>query len=713
MARTPPEADLVTRTWSSAHTGHMRVLVGVTSGVPSPPDGWWTVRVRCDGPPRMLGPILEARSQVDRLVGARTPVVELAADRFRSGLRRRLLGEESATSWPDDGDLVAELNRLADTVDGPAALVFDAVDVADAATLAFLTRVATRPGWLKPAVILGMRAEPDGRARELLDAVRSAEGEAAILRPAPPSRASNRDAPEPVAVAPRLDALPFDTLQVLRAAAVVGSGFEAELVGHLLERSPTAVLTELQRAWDAGVPLEDLGEGRFHFPPELSERLCAGLLPSLANAWNRRLAALLAEAAGDPPPPEPTVDSRDPDHDEPPRPAEADVRARSARHAAQAGDVDLAVQRYLAAARQLADRGAVDQAIAYAGEALSLLDELPRTLERRRRAASAHATIGRLLWQGSGESGTYPLDGARKSLETALRLISDTDEVAQKAEIRRLLAAVAYDQGDQDSLEVALNELTEAARELSRAGEARAAARLLNDQAAVLVAMGDPVRAAHLLEESRDTFQALAARAARTARREGRPLTAEEEADRREVAETLHLLAHLPLVVDAKPGKQEEALDRAQVHAAEAEEIYEALGMQRELGRVWQTRGRLSRRAGDPGAAREFLNRAARVQLNLGDAVGLAHTTEAMAGLLGDRGEHSEALRMLVDSVRLNHGKGSPRGLAFNRRTLQALAQGMDEGARASLAPMIMAVRRQLEAAEGQLGRVVLPGETG
>ncbi|RME24138.1 MAG: hypothetical protein D6798_11900, partial [Deltaproteobacteria bacterium] len=197
--------------WEDVRPGHARVLLDAPGGAPPAPSGWWVVRVRCDGPPRMLGPVHDARRQVDRLVGARTPVVELAADRLRSGLRRRLLGEDAVEGWPEDGDLVAELNRLADSVDGPAALVFDAVDAADAATLAFLLRVLARPGWLRPAVVLAVRGQPSGQVRTLVDAVSRAEGEGAVRR---------LESPEPPPAPPaELPPLPFDTAQVLRAAA--------------------------------------------------------------------------------------------------------------------------------------------------------------------------------------------------------------------------------------------------------------------------------------------------------------------------------------------------------------------------------------------------------------------------------------------------------------------------------------------------------------
>ncbi|MCB9780379.1 MAG: tetratricopeptide repeat protein [Alphaproteobacteria bacterium] len=700
--------------WTSASPGHTRVLVGAPGGVPAVPDGWWVVRARCDGPPRMLGPILEAKVQVDRLIGDRTPVVELAADRVRSGLRRRLLGDEPAAGWPADGDLVAELNRLSDTVDGTPCIVFEAVDSADAATLAFLRRVVARPGWLKPVLVLGLRELPAiGPVAELVATVIEAEGDDAVLDERPtdsPTEAPRRPEGSMLAYL-----APGDRM-VLRAAAVVGSGFEATLVARLLDREPMDVLLALQAAHDAGWPVEDLGDGRFHLPPALAAQLSGELLPSLLSAWNRRLARLLSKGEEEEAPlPADKAAVRVPEEapaveeDAGPPPHEAEQQARAAHHSAQAGDVDEAVDRYLDSARQLAGQGAVDQALAYASEVTALLQRLPRTEERRRLAASAHALAGQLLWEGSGHGGAYTLDAAAKALDAALEEAGDSDDVALKAEIRRLVAAVAYDKGDDKSLDRALDELTEAIRELSRAGEARAAARLLNDQAAVYCAMGDPLRATHLLEQSLDTFSALAARAARDSRREGRMLTPEEQADRREVAETRHLMARLPLAVQAKPGKRGAALDKAQEHAQEAEEIYGALGMERELARVWQTRGRLARASGDHGRAREYLARAARVQLNLGDALGLARTTDAMADLLGDRGEHAEALRMLVDSVRLNHGKGSPRGLAWNRRSLTALAGQVDEGKRGELAPLIIAVRRQLEAAEGQLGRVELP----
>lgn len=682
--------------WAGLQGGQIRLVIGAPSGLVAPPDGWWTVRVRCDGPPRMLGPVHEALRQVARLVGSRTTVVELAADRVRTGLRRRLLGEEAEGTWPSDGDMVTELNRLADSVDGPSAIVIEAAEAADAATIAFLSRVVARPGWLRPALVLSFGGvQPSGPVAALVSACERAGAAIVRFEPTP-------------AAAPELPFMDPATRLVLRAAAIVGEGFEAELVARLLDREPMQILLSLQDALDAGLPIEDLGEGRFHLPAALVDQLRRELLPSLASAWHRRLAGLLSSPVAG----ETEATSLDTTAKaEEPAAQDPTASGRAARHSAEAGDVDLAVERYLAAALDLAERGASDQALHYAQAAWELLNRLPGTPTRRHHSAQAMAIIGRLRWESGSGEGETTLAAAHKALSEALALILDSEDASLRAEIRRLRASVAFDQGDAEHLDQALADLVEGTRELQRAGESRAAARLLNDQASVLVAMGDPVRAAHLLEESLSTFQALSARAARDARRDSRPLTAEEAMDRREVAETRHLMARLPLHVASRPGLEAEALQRAIEHAIEAEEIFESLNQPRELARVWQTHGQLLGRAGEAPASREMLGRAARAQLNLGDAIGLAQTTQAMAALLGERGEHADALRLLVDSVRLNLGKGSPRGLAWNRRTLESLTRELNEGQRQELAPMIVAVRRQIEAAEASLGKVELPDE--
>jgi hypothetical protein len=94
---------------------------------------------------------------------------------------------------------------------------------------------------------------------------------------------------------------------------------------------------------------------------------------------------------------------------------------------------------------------------------------------------------------------------------------------------------------------------------------------------------------------------------------------------------------------------------------------------------------------------------------------GLARSTAALAELSIRTGRLEDAVALLADSINLNFEKGSPLGLAFNRRAFEALAtataQTHDPGServRSALAE----VGRHLEQAESVLGRLVLPGET-
>src|SRR5690606_7303536 len=83
-------------------------------------------------------------------------------------------------------------------------------------------------------------------------------------------------------------------LRTLRAAAVIGEVFEAELVAALLDVDELDVLEHLQEAADSGAGISDAGDSRFRMIPQLRKALTATLLPSLAKAWHARLAQLLS-----------------------------------------------------------------------------------------------------------------------------------------------------------------------------------------------------------------------------------------------------------------------------------------------------------------------------------------------------------------------------------------------------------------------------------
>ena len=781
--------------WDRVRAGRHTVVLGDAPAEPPAAAGVRVVRVRCDVPEATLGPLHEARRKVEHLLGSSTPLFDQARERMVKGLRKRLLGEMPALEI--ESAIVELLNRLARS-DRAAALIFEAADAADEATLATLRRILARPGWLELPVVLVFRTtEPHGAAAALIEAVRAVVGADCVLRDRAPAPA----APPPSSWDFR--ALPPDVLRVLRAGAVVGSGFEADLVAELLGLDLLDVLDLLQRAADAGVPIEDLGEARFHLPEPMLDALRASMLPSLMIAWHQALADLLGgmdevESEGDdwlPPPSgsglsagqraEPPIEgahvvhlppSMMPDPQEPareappvltsrsapptargaeparpgpwpyaeifapgasgsaapipkgvwermpiavndagavslrprvaeaPRPSPSSARgddARAAGHLDAAGDLDASAERYHAAARQAAEHGAYAQALAFAEKARAILASLPISPRRRRLLARVLLELGKLAWHATGPvpppgavEPAFTLGAAIETLEEARAALSDDDPPELSAEIATVIAGVCYDLGDLPSLTRALDELATASRLLMAAGDPTGAARLLNDQAAVYVRLGDPVQATHLLTESRKIFEERAA---------GDPVAALE------MAETDHLFARIPLHVAARPGRESDALTMGLDHAIAAERAYKRLDAKREIARVWETMGRLELRKGRLDRARDRLTAAVAAEESIGDLVGLARSTAALSELLAEDGRIDDALALLSDSVALNLEKGSPIGLAFNRRALVALdrATAGSPDAEASLD----ATRARLESAERILGRMKLPGE--
>ncbi|WP_437736675.1 hypothetical protein [Sorangium sp. So ce1335] len=1025
--------------WQRVSEGRHTALLDIVPGEPPPQLGLRVLRVRCDVPEAALGPLHEVRTKVERLVGGAPPLLDQARSRVVSGLRRRLLGDVHERMA--DAEFVETVNRLAQQTDRRWAIVFDAVELADQATLEVLRRVVSRHEALRVALVLSFRLRaPAGPAGDLLGAVRAALGADAVLRPpdGTTTLTSVSAPPPPPQIA--LRELPGEVLRVLRAGAIVGSGFESDLVAALLRVDAVDVLEALQRAADAGVPVEDRGEGRFHLPQETVEALRRSILPSLARVWHRRLATLLSEdaldadaparepsaaatlepkapgaapsaaatlepkapgaapsahaaappaqsaavvaspverhvisganlsaprgddaaaraaaalakagtapgpaapasttsapaiatprtIAGSPPPPaaaspaaaspgataaagsttaaagstaegsgapatgereddlEPGLPAplgaapratdtlrpppamahasaggahtssarrappRDPQDrptpiapagpgnppwpyaelfhrspesrrlseppesirfdappdsldapipgpvrvppdlspaaggapsDEPlrsargaslrvpsalserspsaasraplpwpaadtaaparlvdparaaagapraaappggvplppapPAPDRADAAsaaaaagasqhgagrrahdARAAAHLTEAGELEEAARRYRAAAAEAAAMGAYAQALSYGQKALALLDSLPPAPARRRLRIGALAGIGRVQWQAAGPDPAFTLAGALEVLGAARALLAQGDPPELHAEVAALIASVCYDIGDMRSLERALDELTTASRLLLDAGDALGSARLLNDQAAVYVRMGDPVRAAHLLTESRKVFEERARL---------------DPVARVELAETDHLFARIPLHVAARPGRESDALSMGIDHALAAERTYKQLGDARELARVWETIGRLELRKGRLDRATQRLTAAIEAEEALGDLIGLARSTAALAEVLSAKGLHREALAVLAESMAMNLEKGSPLGLAYNRRALNALVPNIS--LQGEEAEMLRQIAAQLAAAEAALGRLRLPGE--
>lgn len=776
-----PHPDLQhdpSRLWQRVREGLATAVLG---RLPEPPAALHLLRVSCEVAPAALRPLLEARRLTEAVLGdTRKP------EKAKSPRRRSLFGEvpERATEA-----VVVELwNQLARQKGVRWVVVFDAVEQADEATLAALAQIVGRPGWMQLPLLLVFHGEPTGAAAELLAAVRGSGEDAAQTGEAPPSGD---------AAAIQWRALPAEVLRVLRAGALIGPGFETRIVADLLALEPLAVLERLQQATDLGVPLEDRGEGRFSLPTSALTALSTSLMPSLAQAWHRRLGRLLGARAGEdaaaPPrrpanPPLPasaraakirrpddalaaeiidlsaeaidlsaepetgatdrasaaaateatppaSLDSgvfrRDESVDmspetgtqssaEPPlqvvpptpealaaaalgpahavvwsptrrktmltqpEPAAAEAaadpegwgtpsrvvptrlddplidEARAAEHLRLAGDVDAAAQHLCEAARQAADMGAPQAAAQHANAALALLATLPPSAGRRQLKVMALIELGRLQWQSAGYDLGFTLTQALATLESARAELEAGAPVELAAELAQAIAGVCFDLGDQTALERAHAELVAASSLLRGVGDATGAACLLNDQAAVLARLGHPGRALLLLRESRQTFDAH---------------SHDDPVALRELAETELLFARLPLQAQMRPGREEEGFVMGLGHALASERAYHELGEARELGRVWETMGRLELRRGRIEPARLRLEAAVEVQTQLGDLTGLATATEALSEVLALCGRDAEAVTLLRDSIVFNRDKGSPRGLMGNRQAFTALAR--------------------------------------
>lgn len=823
--------------WSRVLEGKHVIVVGTAPPPPEVLEGeprWVVVRVECEGPWSTWGPLEDARRRIEALLGEGSPRWDEALDRM--GTSARLLGDLPEPTV--EAMLVGVANRLGERHPGRAAIVVDGLDAADEATMQALGDIVAREGWLRLPLVLGMHALPEsGPLHELVQLVRAACGEPVAVEPPRPE--------------PAFDwaTLGSEVLLVMRAAAVVGRTFEAELVGRLLGVSVDAVLVRLQQAADLGAPLADLGGGRFFVPEAAQQALVQRVLPSLVERWHRRLGEILAEpaapppdadvdeprrdggpraearpspasrrtevptgapprSAGDdlagddaladddapadddaladddleqlptvvptgaappvaapaphdaaPPPsspapavdPSPVADERhdpsetltygeifEPAPEErlasrgpstaPPRAAEpapasdpagssATMRldpdlheglmgrgrdqARAAHHLTEAGLPERAVEQYLVALRKVAARGDSRRALLIAEQALALLERQPPSRGRDLLHARVLAVAARVQWRGAGRGPALTLQGALETLDQAEQLVGPDAPLDLRTEIAQLVAGVCYDLGDISSLQRALDALAMASRVLMAAGESVRAARLLNDQAAVYLRAGDPVRANHLLQQSRSVFDEL---------HRDRP---DDPTVIIERAETEHLLARLPLHARLRPGREDDAYSLALGHARAAAEGYQRLGGRVELGRVAETMGRLETARGRHDRAAQHLDLALRVSRELGDVIGLARSTAALAELYIAASRPSEALGALRESVAFNVDKGSPLGLAVNRRTLESLRQALVAQPRQApaLALAIREVEDELGRAETMLGRVSVPGD--
>ncbi|MBZ5708837.1 hypothetical protein [Nannocystis pusilla] len=393
--------------------------------------------------------------------------------------------------------------------------------------------------------------------------------------------------------------------------------------------------------------------------------------PSKAVVQRRTVVAAPARGAGAPVRPRTLLLAPDVDLPEPaewsssPRTGATELddplvdKVRAAEHMRLAGDAEAAAAHLCEAARTAAEMGAPQVAAQHVNDVLELLATLPIGASRQRLRARALLERGRLQWQAAGYEHGFTLAQALVSLEAARAELGPDAPVDLAVDLAQALAGVYFELGDSHALARALAEIEEASRKLQTANDTIGAACLFNDQAAVRVRMGDAASALQLLRASRAIFDARGQ---------------DDHVALRELAETEHLFAKLPLHARMRLGREEEGYAIGLEHALAAERAYGELEDPRELARVWETMGRLELKRCRIEEARQRLEAAFETQTRIGDLTGLAQTTELLSEVLAWCGRNDEAVAMLRDSVVFNRDKGSPRGLISNRQALTALS---------------------------------------
>ena len=622
--------------------GRMSVVVAAGGRVPDLPAEFREVRVDAS----TARGDLSALTVSDRVARALDPADGTPSgtwDRMRHGLRRTLLGDEPASHV--GGTLLASLERLALVEGRPLVWVVERAHLADADSRGWLARQVRHMTRWPVAVVVGVAPE-DPWGLGVAAQARRIWGDGAVwdvsgVRSSHPGAPEVEAATADVAVVEAVDAsdpLSAEACVSLMAAAVVGSPFSLEIVSKLVGRSQAVVASHLQQAHLAGWHLTVDGPS-LSLDPDSMVVLRAEVLPPVAAAWQ----AALIEAAE----------------------AEAEVVAEPVEETAvdtprvRPSRPEDVVRELLVAAEDARHRGAWARAsrhLELAAQRVHHLGDAGPMLAAETRLARA-----RLAWSAAGQGVDLPV--ALAAAQAAEQELRELGGPAAAAEAGRLVAAIAHDIGDPAHLELALNALSSAIRDLRASGRPRDAARLLNDQAAVWVRLGNPVRAVHLLEESRRLFEA-----------------GTEPEDAHELAETLLLLARLPLHVPSRPGMGDAAVEQAVGHAQAAARIWTELDEERGVGLALETEGRLLLQ-GDRGAeALDRLQSALTALRHVRDALGLARVYDAMAHALVGVGQFEAGVRHLAESVRYNSAVGSNRGLTYNEASAHRLRARVPAG---------------------------------
>ena len=167
--------------WQRALEGQPSAVIGAMPIEPAHAPPFLVVRIDCKAHPAPLGALSELRERAEQLAeSSSSPMLDQAAHRVWTGLRRRLLGDVPER---DPSALIVDaLNRLRAEDTRALSVVFERAESMDSASLRALGHVLERPGVLQTGVVFHFRRRPaEAAAQELLSMLERTYGAEAVV----------------------------------------------------------------------------------------------------------------------------------------------------------------------------------------------------------------------------------------------------------------------------------------------------------------------------------------------------------------------------------------------------------------------------------------------------------------------------------------------------------------------------------------------------
>ena len=175
MAATTTQWDLV---WERARASAHTIVIGQELP-PLAPGDLQMLWIGCDAGCSARDPLGEALRRIEKLLGEDALPPAQARASCDVGLPERRFDNLPAQSM--DVQFVEACNRLAEWTGCNVVVGFETLNAADEATIMMLMQILRHPGWLRLPMILTIQCVVQGSISELIDVLRRAAGDAAVI----------------------------------------------------------------------------------------------------------------------------------------------------------------------------------------------------------------------------------------------------------------------------------------------------------------------------------------------------------------------------------------------------------------------------------------------------------------------------------------------------------------------------------------------------